>query len=112
MPRVDRPDRGQAYASIYGMVARIPKGHVATYGSVARRAGLRSARLVGHALAALPDGSHLPWHRVVNRDGAISLTGGAAEHQRALLEAEGVRFDMRGRIDLHRFGWDDETPLR
>jgi methylated-DNA-protein-cysteine methyltransferase related protein len=112
MPRTDRQEHDHTYASIYGTVARIPAGHVATYGSIARRVGLRSARLVGYALSMLPAGSRVPWHRVVNRSGAISLTGGAAEHQRSLLEAEGVCFDLRGRIDLHRFGWDDDTPLR
>lgn len=91
----------------YAVVRRIPAGRVATYGQVARRAGLpRHARHVGYALHALPDGSRVPWHRVINARGEISLrSGDAPQIQRALLEAEGVIFDERGRIDLDRHRW-------
>jgi len=61
------------------------------------------ARTVGWALRALPAGSDVPWHRVVNAKGGISLHDGA--RQRQLLEAEGVEFDDTGKIDLARFGW-------
>ena len=87
---------------------RIPRGSVATYGQVAVAAGLPGrARQVGYALHALPDGSPVPWQRVVNARGQISLStlGGAAERQRRLLQAEGIEFDGRGRIDLRCFGW-------
>ncbi|VFT74170.1 putative methyltransferase [Klebsiella aerogenes] len=61
---------------VWHIVASIPEGYVATYGDVARLAGSpRAARQVGGVLKRLPEGSTLPWHRVVNRHGDISLTG-------------------------------------
>jgi methylated-DNA-protein-cysteine methyltransferase related protein len=93
---------------VYAVVRRIPRGRVATYGQVARLAGLgRQARQVGYALHALPWEGLAPWHRVVNVHGAISLPprGGADLTQRLRLEREGVRFDARGRVDLGRYGW-------
>lgn len=101
-----------AYRRIYQVVRRIPRGRVATYGDVARLAGLPGhARQVGYALHALPSGNGVPWHRVVNARGAISLRRrpGADVTQRLLLEREGVRFDQRGRLDLKRLRW---TPRR
>ena len=96
----------RSYAKIYGVVSRIPKGRVATYGQIARLAGLGGqARLVGYAMHALPTGTRVPWQRVVNAQGTISLPGKSALRQRDLLEKEGVRFDVRGRIDLDRFLW-------
>lgn len=93
---------------VYAVVRRIPKGRVATYGQVARLAGLgRNARQVGYALHALPAHSGVPWHRVINARGEISLgpSGGADVTQRLRLEREGVKLNARGRIDLKRFGW-------
>jgi methylated-DNA-protein-cysteine methyltransferase-like protein len=93
---------------VYAVVRRIPKGRVATYGQVARLAGLgQNARLAGYALHALPRHTLVPWHRVINARGKISLSplGGGDVTQRLLLEREGVRFDGRGRVDLKRFGW-------
>ena len=98
------------HSRIHRVVARIPRGRVATYGQVARLAGLAGqARLVGYAMAALPFGTRIPWQRVVNAQGAISLPGKSAERQRGLLEEEGVRFDARGRIDLDKFLWQPRT---
>lgn len=91
---------------IWKIVAAIPRGQVASYGEVARRAGLpRRARLVGHALKAAPASLKLPWHRVLNAKGMISLPAGSRGHrrQRVLLEDEGHRF-RRGRIDLEAAG--------
>lgn len=89
------------------MVRRIPRGRVATYGQVAALAGLPGrARQVGYALHALPKATGVPWQRVVNAAGAISLrpmSGGIS--QRLLLEKEGVRFDAHDRISLSLFGW-------
>lgn len=93
---------------IHAVVRRIPRGRVATYGQVAVLAGLpRQPRLVGYALSALPDGSRVPWHRVINARGEVSLRTGSGwdRLQRALLEDEGVEFDLRGRVSLARFGW-------
>ena len=90
------------------MVRRIPRGRVATYGQVAELAGLAGhARQVGYALHALHDGSALPWHRVVNASGAISLRSvpGFELEQRIRLEAEGVIFNARGRVPLARYRW-------
>lgn len=100
--------KNNPYPKIYGVVAKIPCGRVATYGEVAIRAGLPNhARTVGYALHALRSGTDLPWHRVINAQGRISLGSvpGEADLQRALLEAEGVGFDETGRVDLALFGW-------
>jgi methylated-DNA-protein-cysteine methyltransferase-like protein len=93
---------------IYAVVRRIPRGRVATYGQVARLAGIgRDPRQVGYALHVLPRHSLVPWHRVINARGEISLprSEGGDVTQRFLLEREGVRFNARGRVDLDLFGW-------
>ena len=106
------PATSSRYRSIYSVVRRIPKGRVATYGQVARRAGLPGqARLVGYALSALTGQLPVPWHRVVNAQGRISCRSGessADTEQRLRLESEGVRFDELGRIPLQRFLWQPE----
>jgi methylated-DNA-protein-cysteine methyltransferase-like protein len=97
------------YELYYSVVRRVPPGHVATYGTVAREAGLPGrARQVGYALAALPDSHDVPWHRIVNARGEVSPRAAAIGYERlqqSLLEAEGVVFDGAGRISLERFGW-------
>ncbi|MFN2325703.1 MAG: MGMT family protein [Gemmatimonadales bacterium] len=101
-----------SHSRLLAVVGRIPRGRVATYGQVATLAGLPGhARQVGYALHALPDGSRVPWHRVVNVRGEVvvrdvgAMPTLAASRQRALLEAEGVGFDARGRVVLPRFQW-------
>jgi methylated-DNA-protein-cysteine methyltransferase-like protein len=99
----------ETYQAIYRVVARIPRGCVATYGQIAALAGLPGrARLVGYALRVSDDRS-LPWQRVVNARGEISLRdsciGDAELVQRLRLESEGVRFDEHGRIPLARYQW-------
>ena len=102
------PPSTSLYREIYAVVARIPCGRVATYGQVARLAGIPGkARLVGYALSMLTDKA-IPWHRVINAKGEVSPRSGgnpADELQRLLLEGEGVEFDGRGRISLDRFQW-------
>lgn len=102
-----------AYEKIHAVVRRIPKGRVASYGQVAALAGLPGhARQVGYALHALGSGTTVPWHRVVNAQGALSLErgdSGAGLSQRMRLLQEGVAFDARGRVPMARFGW---TPRR
>jgi methylated-DNA-protein-cysteine methyltransferase related protein len=95
------------YERIYAVVRRVPRGKVATYGQVARLAGLNGqARLVGYAMHALPTGTAVPWHRVINAHGMISLRRtGDSLSQRMLLEREGVSFDAAGRTSLTRFAW-------
>ena len=96
------------YRRIYRVVRHIPKGRVATYGLVARLAGRPgAARTVGWALSALPDDGDVPWWRVVNAAGRISLSAEnhAAVVQRALLLREGVRFAPGGAVNLGKYGW-------
>ncbi len=97
-----------SYTRIWQVIRRVPRGKVVTYGQVARLAGLPGrARQVGYALAALPESSTVPWQRVVNAAGRVSRRRrpGAELTQRMLLQAEGVRFDGRGRISLTRYRW-------
>jgi methylated-DNA-protein-cysteine methyltransferase related protein len=97
-----------SYQRIYAVVRRIPEGRVATYGQVASLAGLAGhARQVGYALHALPDGTAIPWHRVVNANGGISLRSmpGGELVQRGLLQREGIPLDPRGRVPLARVRW-------
>jgi methylated-DNA-protein-cysteine methyltransferase related protein len=98
----------ERWSKIYRAVRRIPRGRVATYGTIATLAGLDGhARQVGYALHALPPGLDIPWHRVVNAKGEISerSSGDSHELQRHLLEAEGVEFSLRGVIEMRRFAW-------
>lgn len=93
------------FEEVYEMVRAIPAGRVTTYGTIAYAlAAPRHARVVGYALAALPNYDEVPAHRVVNRSGI--LTGerafGPPGVMRALLEAEGVTFRDDGRVDLDR----------
>lgn len=104
-----------AYERIYAVVRRIPEGRVATYGQVARLAGLGGhARLVGYALSALHDEGSVPWHRVINSRGEVSPRRDRyyEELQRALLEREGVRADERGRLSLRRYRWRADARHR
>jgi methylated-DNA-protein-cysteine methyltransferase-like protein len=113
MPEASVADDGRR-ARIYAAIRAIPRGRVATYGQIARLAGLPGqARLVGYALAALEADSAVPWHRVVNARGAISLParGHAALMQRARLEAEGIVFE-RGRVALEQWGWRPRASRR
>jgi methylated-DNA-protein-cysteine methyltransferase-like protein len=92
------------FERVYGLVRQIPPGKVATYGQIAWLLGKpHGARAVGWALRAVPSGSDVPWHRVLNAEGRISIR--ARNLQRSLLEAEGVPFDETGRVDLDSVGW-------
>jgi alkylated DNA nucleotide flippase Atl1 len=95
------------YARIYAEVCRIPRGRISTYGRIAKAVGGCSARQVGYAMAALPDGSRVPWHRVINQKGEISARkrGSGSEDQRVRLLTEGIPFDPKGGVDLQRYGW-------
>jgi methylated-DNA-protein-cysteine methyltransferase related protein len=92
---------------IYAVVRQIPFGKVASYGQVARIAGHGiQARQVGYALAALKSESDVPWQRVINAQGRISLPGVGGVIQKKLLDEEGVEFDDQDRVDFWQFGWD------
>ncbi|GLK89147.1 MGMT family protein [Pseudomonas turukhanskensis] len=93
--------------ALYVTLAQVPSGCVVSYGQLAELAGLgRAARWVGRTLSQLPDGSSLPWHRVVAAGGRLSLAAGtvSGEEQRARLRAEGVRM-VNQRVDIKRHGW-------
>jgi methylated-DNA-protein-cysteine methyltransferase-like protein len=105
---VPRAARGESsYTKFFRVIRRIPRGRVATYGQIARLAGLPGrARQVGYALHSLAPSTSVPWQRVINASGRISLRpfdGGIS--QRLLLETEGVEFDVGGRVSLRRYGW-------
>jgi methylated-DNA-protein-cysteine methyltransferase-like protein len=84
------------------VIRQVPAGKVTTYGQVSKIVGTVTARQVGYALHAVRPWMEVPWHRVVNSQGRISLSG---SDQRAMLESEGVEFGPKGRIDLKCFGW-------
>ncbi|SDS75262.1 methylated-DNA-protein-cysteine methyltransferase related protein [Halopseudomonas xinjiangensis] len=95
--------------AFWAALASIPHGRVCSYGTLARLAGLgRGARLAGRWLGQLPEGSSLPWHRVVNSQGRLSLPADspAGQEQFARLTEEGVSIRNR-RIDMKRYGWPD-----
>ena len=103
-----------SYQRIYRVVRRIPPGRVATYGQIASLAGLAGhARQVGYALHALPDGTIVPWHRVVNAAGRISTraTPGGELVQRLLLQKEGIRLDGKGRVPLDQLRWKPRVSV-
>lgn len=90
---------------IYKLVKQIPRGSVITYGGVAKKIRLRGgARVVGYAMAACPNGSGIPWHRVIGAGGHLRLNEPLVSLQRRLLESEGVQFVGR-RVDIERHLW-------
>lgn len=103
-----QPEKDLTYQqAVYAIVRQIPSGLVASYGQIARIAGGGvSARMVGYALAALPQGNDVPWQRVINSQGKISLPGFGRLMQEKLLREEGVEISPEGRIDMQRFGWN------
>jgi methylated-DNA-protein-cysteine methyltransferase related protein len=100
------------YEYVYALVRQVPPGKVVTYGQVAALLGQpRAARAVGYALRFLPAGTDVPWHRVINHRGQISLRTPVESPliQRLLLEEEGVVFDAAGRVDLPVYRWQGEA---
>ena len=102
-----RPNRNER---VWSVVKNIPSGKVATYGQIAVLAevpGPSGARQVGYALSALDPETDVPWHRVVNAKGELSPRANpdAQDFQLILLEAEGIGFDHRRRIDLKEAQW-------
>ncbi len=112
--------RGDFNARVYALCRQIPEGCVTTYGWIAAAIdtplGMEplafdriKARWVGYAMAGCPP--DVPWHRVINSKGGLSLRPGH-EHQRALLTDEGIDFGPSGLIDLEQFGWRPTTGLK
>lgn len=101
------------YARIYSVVRMIPSGKVSTYGQVSSIAGRCSARNVGYAMSSVPFGSDIPWHRVINSKGMISIRsyGKECSAQHQLLESEGIRFNEKDRVNLDIYGWEGPEPL-
>lgn len=94
---------------VYQVIAAIPYGRVATYGTVARLAGSpRAARQVGGILCRLPEDTRLPWHRVVNRFGTLSLRDQDYQRQQERLQQEGILCHPASPIDLNHYGWQGE----
>ncbi len=112
---VSPPKREEFNHRVWELVRQIPAGKVATYGQIALLLApppgmdpksylAFGARWVGGAMAACPQ--DVPWQRVINSQGRVSLRPGVGgSHQRELLEAEGVVFDERDRVDLKIFAW-------
>lgn len=93
------------FERVWALVRRIPRGKVATYGQLSQLIDRRLTPVgVGWAIRAAPEGS-IPWQRVVNGQGGISTDNEHPGLQRAMLEAEGIRFSRQGTIDLERHGW-------
>ena len=92
------------YQSIYILVRQIPAGKVSSYGRIAKIIGT-TARTVGFAMAALPPGSDVPWQRVINSQGKVSrrTDGEGNILQQDLLELEGVKFNVQGKLDLNSY---------
>ncbi|HIG42811.1 MAG: MGMT family protein [bacterium] len=88
---------------VWQIVHAIPRGRVATYGQIARLAGMpQQSRLVGRILSRLPKGTQLPWHRVINSQGRISNPN--PERQKERLERDGVVL-LKGRVSLKIYQW-------
>jgi len=117
---VSPPKKDEFNQKVWALVRQIPPGKVCTYGQVAALVGPPAgmdpksflafgARWVGGAMAACPE--DVPWQRVINAQGKVSLRpGGGGSHQRDLLEAEGVIFDEHDRVDLKTFAWERPSP--
>jgi methylated-DNA-protein-cysteine methyltransferase-like protein len=102
------PENGPSFHQrAVSVIRSIPRGRVATYGQVAALAGNpRASRQVSRILHSSSRKENLPWHRVINAKGGISLPPGhGCELQRSLLRGEDVEFDEGGRVDLKRYGW-------
>lgn len=91
---------------VWLILASIPAGRVTTYGDIAHLTGHpRAARQVGGILKKLPAGSTLPWFRVINREGKISLTSEDFLRQKTALLAEDIEVNAEGYIDLEKYRW-------
>ena len=116
---VSPPKREEFNHKVWALVRLIPPGKVSTYGQIAALVGPPAgmdpksylafgARWVGGAMANCPQ--DVPWQRVINSQGKVSLRpGGGGSHQRELLEAEGVTFDARDRVDLKTYAWTGKS---
>ncbi|MGF1754146.1 MGMT family protein [Vibrio makurazakiensis] len=96
----------QFHSQIFAVIHQIPYGKVSTYGDIAQFSGFPGyARHVGKALGNLPKDSKLPWFRVINSKGEISLKGESFTRQKVQLEAEGIEVSDTGKIKLRLYRW-------
>lgn len=109
------PEAYERFAQkVYEIVATIPEGKVATYGQIAAMAGEPdAAQEAGYAMSRVTPAQNLPCHRVVNKAGTLSpdFAFGGQDRQRSLLEAEGITFTVKGRIDMGRHTWGEDEQL-
>ena len=96
------------FEAVKKLIKSIPPGQVATYGQIAALAGNpQGARQVVWVLHTYSEKENLPWHRVINSKGGISLGHGSGyEMQKALLEEEGIIFDKNDRVNLKKYQWN------
>lgn len=90
------------YERVYALVQQVPRGRVTTYGQLGAMCGIADPRVVGEAMNASHD---IPWQRVINSRGEISIKGATGTRQHELLSDEGIIFDPEGRVDLGKYGW-------
>ena len=104
---MDSDSSDSLYLRIYKLVKQIPKGQVATYGQIAKMVGNCGPRQVGYAMSHTPNGKKIPWQRVINSQGRISVRKDGAEdpRQMQLLKQEGIIFSKSGKIDFLEYGW-------
>ena len=104
---IDSCHTAPVYSRILDVVRQVPHGQVATYGQIALIVGDCTPRMVGYCLASLEFDSDVPWQRVINYQGRVSprSSGHGSQVQREMLEAEGVKFDARGRVSFRKYGW-------
>jgi methylated-DNA-protein-cysteine methyltransferase-like protein len=94
------------YEKIYEIVKQIPYGHVASYGQISILVCGCTPRLVGYALSSCPEENNIPWHRVINAQGKISLRRNGSNEitQQELLESEGIKFDINNIVSFSIYG--------
>lgn len=95
------------FERVYFLVRGVPLGKVTTYGQLGAMCGIRDSRTIGEIMNASPQ--DVPWQRVINTRGMISLQGATGARQRALLESEGIAFDENGRVDFAIVGWTPDA---
>ena len=111
MPPRGPKSSGAIFARVHALVAKIPRGKVATYGQLSNLIDNRLSPVgIGWALRA--GGPNLPWHRVVNGSGGLSTESETPGRQRTLLKSEGIHFLADGKIDMERHQWKPRSPKK